>query len=200
MRWTVARAAPPRRRPRRRRSGSRVLVLVTALIAALAPRVLAGARRRGRPGRGRGPRRSSARNIVAARSTGSFGRGPADDPLAQVRAAGDELLATVPGVDPRASSSARTSRSRAAASGSRRRRPTRPSSGSGSRRAIGDHIRYVEGGPPTRDGRRPATTSGRRRSTTCPSTRPRSRAATARARSASRSARPCRSSATRAIR
>jgi putative ABC transport system permease protein len=75
--------------------GFAALVLVTALIAALAPRVLASladeavrAEVRSAP--------AAARSMVMLQNR-TFGVGPADDPLVQVRAAGDELDSTVPG-------------------------------------------------------------------------------------------------------
>ena len=74
--------------------GFAVLVLVTALIAALAPRVLAGlADTAVRSQVAAAP--VEARDIVLLQNR-IYGLGPADDPLAQVRRAGDELFATFP--------------------------------------------------------------------------------------------------------
>ena len=126
--------------------GLALLVLVTAFLAALAPRVLAGladSAVRAEVASATVP----ARNIAAAPGPGILA-GPADDPLALVREAGLDHEATFPA----AVRALITSRSAVLESGRFRvtcRRPTRPSSGSGSRRASRDDVRYVEGRAPT---------------------------------------------------
>ena len=76
-----------------RRSGSRVLVLVTAFLAALAPRVIAGACRQRGPVRGRVRRRSRRATSRCSRTWASragSGRGPARArPRGRARARGD---------------------------------------------------------------------------------------------------------------
>jgi len=126
--------------------GFAVLVLVTALLAALAPRVLAAladeavrAQVRSAP--------VVARSIVLLEDR-VFGPGPDDDPLAGVRDAGDQLFATFP-----------TAIQRLVAS-----RDIQVESGRYSvqkdttdpafvrlriQEGIADHIRYVAGRPPT---------------------------------------------------
>jgi putative ABC transport system permease protein len=126
--------------------GVMVLVLATALVAALAPRVLAGlADDAVRQGIAAAP--AAARNMLLLQHT-IVGAGPGDDPLAEVHAAGDELLATLP---------ARVGRlveTRDATVESARFRLQKPTTDPAFIRfrvqeGIGDHVRYVEGRAPT---------------------------------------------------
>ena len=167
--------------------GVLLLVLATALIAALAPRILAaladdavrGADRR-RPGRRaeHRPDRAHHHRRRAARTTRWPRSGPPATPCARrSRRAWS------------ASSRRRTPWSRAAGSGSRSRPRTRRSSGSGSRRGSTTTSATWRVEPRPRRSR-PATTSAPRPSTACPSSRPACRARRPTG-SASRSARSC---------
>ncbi len=126
--------------------GFAALVLVTALLAALAPRILASladeavrAEVRNAP--------AVARSIVLIENR-VFGDGPADDPLARVREAGDDLHATIP-----ASIQGLVDR-RDIVVESGRYRVQKPTTDPAFVRlriqeGIADHIRYVAGVPPT---------------------------------------------------
>ena len=126
--------------------GVLVLVLATALIAALAPRVLASlADDAVRGSVAAAP--AAARNIVLIEHT-TIGDGPPGDPLAEVRAAGDALRETFP---PRVE---RLVASQDAVVDSNRFRLQKPTTDPAFIRfriqeGIDDHIRYVEGRAPT---------------------------------------------------
>ncbi len=126
--------------------GFAVLVLVTALLAALAPRVLAAladeavrAQVRSAP--------VVARSIVLIEDR-TFGEGPTDDPLAQVRDAGDQLFSTFP-----ASIRALVARRDIQVESGRYRVQKDTTDPAFVRlriqEGIADHIRYVAGRPPT---------------------------------------------------
>ncbi len=126
--------------------GFAVLVLVTALLAALAPRVLSSladeavrAEVRNAP--------VVARNMVLIQNR-VFGDGPADDPLEPTRDAGDELFDTIPA----AIQGLVADRDIVVESG--RYRVQKPTTDPAFVRlriqeGIADHIRYLEGRPPT---------------------------------------------------
>ncbi len=126
--------------------GVLALVLATALIAALAPRVLASLADDAVRGSVAGAP-AAARNIVLIEHT-TIGDGPPGDPLAEVRAAGDALRETFP---PRVE---RLVASQDAVVDSNRFRLQKPTTDPAFIRfriqeGIDGHIRYVEGRAPT---------------------------------------------------
>ena len=128
--------------------GFAVLVLVTALIAAVAPRVLAGLADTAL----RGEVASApveARNVVLIENR-IYPLGPASDPLAQVRKAGDELFATFP---PKIRSLVDHRDIEIESGRFRVQKDTTDPAFIRFRiqEGIADHIRYVAGRPPTAD-------------------------------------------------
>jgi putative ABC transport system permease protein len=126
--------------------GVLVLVLATALIAALAPRVLASlADDAVRGAVAAAP--AAARNIVLAEHT-TLGDGPPGDPLAEVRAAGDALREAFP---PHVEELVASQDAVVESNRFRLQKPTTDPAFIRFRiqEGIDDHIRYVEGRAPT---------------------------------------------------